>query len=158
MLRFSRRPDRRPQDIRKQRKRLSSSGTVVPLGISGWDPSRLTCLSMTAPPPRPAARRLRLGWPRRVFSQVLLMQLAVAGGVAVLATGLFLAPLGAQLDDQAMRRALAIAASTPAQPQIADDLLASRPSPEGPVQREAERIRRATGADYVVVMDTHGVR
>ncbi|WP_331447574.1 ATP-binding protein [Streptomyces xanthochromogenes] len=113
---------------------------------------------MTAPPPRRAARRLRLGWPRRVFSQVLLMQLAIAAGVAVLATGLFLAPLGAQLDDQAMRRALAIAASTAAQPRIADDLLASRPSPTGPVQRDAERIRQATHAEYVVVMDTHGVR
>ena len=51
------------------------------------------------------------------------MQLAIAAGVAVLATGLFLAPLGAQLDDQAMRRALAIAATTAAQPRLADDLL-----------------------------------
>ncbi len=113
---------------------------------------------MTAPPPRTAARRLRLGWPRRVFSQVLLMQLAVAAGVAVLATGLFLAPLSAQLDDQAMQRAFAIAAATAAQPQITEDLLTSRPSPTGPVQREAERIRSATDAEYVVVMDTHGVR
>ncbi|MGW2794099.1 ATP-binding protein [Streptomyces sp. NPDC001251] len=113
---------------------------------------------MTAPPPRTAVRRLRLGWPRRVFSQVLLMQLAVAAGVAVLATGLFLAPLSAQLDDQAMQRAFAIAAATAAQPRITEDLLTSRPSPEGPVQREAERIRQATGAEYVVVMDTHGVR
>ena len=64
--------------------------------------------------PTPPARRLRLGLPRRVFSQVLLMQLAIAAGVAVLATGLFLAPLSAQLDDQAMRRALAIAQTTAA--------------------------------------------
>ncbi|MFF6809056.1 ATP-binding protein [Streptomyces sp. NPDC012403] len=106
----------------------------------------------------PPARRLRLGLPRRVFSQVLLMQLAIAAGVAVLATGLFLAPLGDQLDDQAMRRALAIAQTTAQQPQMARDLRGTEPSPDGPVQRETERIRKATGAEYVVVLDVRGVR
>ncbi|MDG9717624.1 sensor histidine kinase [Streptomyces sp. DH24] len=106
----------------------------------------------------PPARRLRLGLPRRVFSQVLLMQLAIAAGVAVLATGLFLAPLSDQLDDQAMRRALAIAQTTAQEPQLADDVRSTPASPDGPVQREAERIRKATGAEYVVVMDRRGVR
>ncbi len=106
----------------------------------------------------PPARRVRIGLPRRVFSQVLLMQLAIATGVAVLATGLFLAPLGDQLDDQAMRRALAIAQTTAQEPQLVDDLRSTSASPDGPVQREAERIRRATGAEYVVVMDRRGVR
>ncbi|MFD7817574.1 ATP-binding protein [Streptomyces sp. NPDC059785] len=110
-------------------------------------------MSPTAP-----ARRLRPHLPRRMFSQVLLMQLAIAAGVAVLATGLFLAPLSAQLDDQAMRRALAIAQTTAAQPQIAEDLRSTRPTAGGPVQREAERIRRASGAEYVVVMNMDGVR
>ncbi|GAA2245672.1 histidine kinase [Streptomyces ruber] len=110
---------------------------------------------MSSPPP---ARRLRLGLPRRVFSQVLLMQVAIAAGVVVLATGLFLAPLGDQLDDQAMRRALAIAQTTATRPQLAADLVATRPSADGPVQREAERVRRASGAEYVVVMDRNGVR
>ncbi|MGW3845753.1 ATP-binding protein [Streptomyces fagopyri] len=108
--------------------------------------------------PTPRARRLRLGLPRRVFSQVLLMQVAIAAGVAVLATGLFLAPLSAQFDDQAMRRALAIAQTTAAQPRIAEDLQTSLPSVNGPVQIAAERIRRASSAEYVVVMNTHGVR
>lgn len=85
------------------------------------------------------------------------MQLAVATGVTVLATGLFLAPLSAQLDDQAMRRALAIAETT-ASPQVAAALKGSAPSAQGPVQAEAERIRQSTGAEYVVVMDTRGVR
>ncbi|MEU3897121.1 sensor histidine kinase [Streptomyces sp. NPDC045251] len=106
----------------------------------------------------PPARRLRLGLPRQVFSQVLLMQLAIAAGVAVLATGLFLAPLGDQLDDQAMRRALAIAQTTAQQPQIVRDLRDTAPTASGPVQRESERIREATGAEYVVVMDRRGVR
>ncbi|MFE1795228.1 ATP-binding protein [Streptomyces sp. NPDC059517] len=108
--------------------------------------------------PTPPARRLRLGMPRRMFSQVLLMQVAIAAGVAVLATGLFLAPLSDQLDDQAMRRALAIAQTTAAQPQLADELTSTRPSADGPVQAEAERIRKASGAEYVVVMDMRGVR
>lgn len=112
-------------------------------------------MGMSSTPP---ARRLRLGLPRRVFSQVLLMQLAIAAGVAVLATGLFLAPLGDQLDDQAMRRALAIAQTTAQQPQMARDLRGTAPSPDGPVQREAERIRKATDAEYVVVLDVRGVR
>ncbi|MFK8911405.1 ATP-binding protein [Streptomyces sp. YS-3] len=113
---------------------------------------------MSAVPSTPPPGRRRFGWPQRVFSQVLLMQLAIAAGVTVLATGLFLAPLSHQLDDQAMRRALAIAQSTAAQPQLAADLLASGPAVGGPVQHEAERIRRATGAEYVVVMDRRGVR
>jgi two-component system, CitB family, sensor kinase len=108
--------------------------------------------------PTPPARRLRLGLPRRMFSQVLLMQVVIAAGVAVLATGLFLAPLSNQLDDQAMRRALAIAQTTAAEPQIAEDVVNTPPTVDGPVQREAERIRKATHAEYVVVMDWRGVR
>lgn len=110
-----------------------------------------------SPEPTAQARRRRFGWPQRVFSQVLLMQLAIAAGVTVLATGFFLAPLSAQLDDQAMRRALAIA-QTAASPEVADKLMKSRPTPQGPVQAEAERIRRATDAEYIVIMDTGGVR
>ncbi|MEV4788543.1 sensor histidine kinase [Streptomyces tuirus] len=108
--------------------------------------------------PTPPARRLRLGLPRRVFSQVLLMQVAIAAGVAVLATGLFLAPLSNELDDQAMRRALAIAQTTAQQPELARDVRETPPLPNGPVQRESERIRKATKAEYVVVMDWRGVR
>ncbi|QEV20689.1 ATP-binding protein [Streptomyces alboniger] len=108
--------------------------------------------------PTSRVRRLRLGLPRRVFSQVLVMQLAIAAGVAVLATGLFLAPLSDQLDDQAMRRALAIAQTTAAHPKIAEDLTSSRPTGDGPVQAEAERIRRASGAEYVVIMNKEGIR
>lgn len=108
--------------------------------------------------PTPPARRLRLHLPRRMFAQVLLMQVAIAAGVAVLATGLFLAPLSDQLDDQAMRRALSIAQTTAAQPQIAEDLTDTPATASGPVQREAERIRTATKAEYIVVMDRRGVR
>ncbi|WP_066947805.1 ATP-binding protein [Streptomyces lushanensis] len=101
---------------------------------------------------------MRLRWPRRVAAQVLVVQLVITTGVMVLATGLFLAPLGSELDDAATRRALAIAETTAADPNIARGLLTTAPSPSGPVQAQAERIRRATQALYVVVLDTHGVR
>ncbi|MEV4438191.1 sensor histidine kinase [Streptomyces sp. NPDC049577] len=101
---------------------------------------------------------MRPRWPRRVFAHVLSVQLLITTGVTALAAGLFLAPLGDQLDDQAMRRALAIAQATAAQPGIAHDVLAGRPDPDGPVQAAAERIRLATGASYVVVVDTRGIR
>ncbi|MER7761147.1 sensor histidine kinase [Streptomyces sp. NPDC097619] len=93
-----------------------------------------------------------------MVSQLLLVHLAIATGVTVLAAGLFLTPLAEQLDDQAMRRALAIAQSTAADPGLAADLLAAPADPNGPVQTAAERIRTATGAEYVVVMDTAGIR
>ncbi|GFE21617.1 histidine kinase [Streptomyces nigrescens] len=112
----------------------------------------------SAAPKLPRRTRPRLGWPRRVFSQVLMVQLAIATGVTALATGLFLAPLSTQLDDQAMRRALAIAQTTAAGSRLDDALEASRPTRHGPVQNEAERIRAATGAEYVVIMDKRGVR
>ena len=108
--------------------------------------------------PTPPARRLRLGLPKRVFSQVLLMQVAIAAGVAVLATGLFLAPLSKQLDEEAMRRALAIAETTAQNPQIAEGVLHTPPTSSGPVQKEAERIRRATHAEYIVVLNRKKVR
>ncbi|MEU8772307.1 sensor histidine kinase [Streptomyces sp. NPDC048606] len=100
----------------------------------------------------------RLGLPRRAVSQILLTQLALAAGVLALATGLFLAPLSAQLDDQAMRRALAIAQSTASDPNVAADLLTTPPAADSPVQAAAERVRRATGAEYVVVLDLNGIR
>lgn len=86
------------------------------------------------------------------------MQVVIAAGVAVLATGLFLAPLSKQLDQEAMRRALAIAQTTAQDPQIAEGVLTTRPSTTGPVQREAERIRKATHAEYIVVMDQREIR
>ncbi|MFJ9174129.1 ATP-binding protein [Streptomyces sp. NPDC102360] len=101
---------------------------------------------------------MRIGWPRKVFAQVLLAQLLITTGVLLLLTGLFLQPLRTQLDDQAEHQALAIAETTTADPAIASGLLTSAPEPRGPVQRQAERTREATGALYVVVMDLRGIR
>ncbi|MFC7218593.1 ATP-binding protein [Streptomyces polyrhachis] len=100
----------------------------------------------------------RISRPRRLSSQILAVQLALTTGVTLLTAALFLAPLSAQLDDQAMRRALAIAQTTAAEPGMARQLVTARPVPGNPVQRDAQRIRRATGAEYVVLMDRRGVR
>ncbi|MFC4497809.1 ATP-binding protein [Streptomyces ovatisporus] len=87
------------------------------------------------------------------------MQLAIATGVTALVTAFFLAPLSDELDDRAMDRALAIAQTTAARPALARQLgSATGPSADGPVQHQAERIRKSTGAGYVVVMDTEGIR
>ncbi|HWM35995.1 MAG TPA: sensor histidine kinase [Streptomyces sp.] len=87
------------------------------------------------------------------------MQLAIATGVTALVTAFFLAPLSDELDDRAMDRALAIAQTTAAQPGFARRLTSGDgPSVNGSVQQQAEQIRKATGAGYVVVMDTDGIR
>ena len=119
----------------------------------------------SATPAASAGRRrlrtplIRLRWPQRVFSQVLLMQLAIATGVTALVTAFFLAPLSDELDDRAMDRALAIAQTTAAEPGFARHIKSgSGPSVNGPVQHRAEQIRKATGAGYVVVMDENGIR
>ncbi|GAA3714097.1 sensor histidine kinase [Streptomyces tremellae] len=101
---------------------------------------------------------MRIRWPRRVFAQVLLVQLATTTGVLMLVTGLFLAPLSRQLDQGTMRQALSIARTTAAEPGLARLLATTAPSASGPVQAEADRIRRSTGALYIVVMDRRGVR
>ncbi|MHC8561629.1 sensor histidine kinase [Streptomyces sp. GBA 94-10 4N24] len=115
-----------------------------------------------APQPPPARSRRPRAWalraPRRMASQVLLVQLVIAVGVTALATGLFLAPLSDQLDDQATHRALAVAQAMASDEDLAGDLLRAEPVRGNPVQRSAERVRRATGAEYVVVLDRRGIR
>ncbi|MET7506316.1 sensor histidine kinase [Streptomyces albidoflavus] len=115
-----------------------------------------------APQPPPARPRRPRPWalraPRRMASQVLLVQLVIAVGVTALATALFLAPLSDQLDDQATHRALAVAQAMASDEDLAGDLLRAEPVRGNPVQRSAERVRRATGAEYVVVLDRQGVR
>ncbi|WP_443053938.1 hypothetical protein [Streptomyces sp. IBSBF 2435] len=55
-----------------------------------------------------------------------------------------------------MRRALAVAQTVAAEPQVAQSLLTTRPTPGGPLRAEAERIRLAADASCVVVTDTRG--
>ncbi|MFD0623203.1 hypothetical protein ACFQ2K_10685 [Streptomyces sanglieri] len=88
---------------------------------------------------------MRIHWPRRVFAQVLLTQVVITTGVIMLVTGLFLAPLSHQLDNQAMHQALSIAQTTAAEPGLVRDLRSTGPSPGGPVQARPCVSRRAPG-------------
>ncbi|MGN6253147.1 MAG: sensor histidine kinase [Marmoricola sp.] len=56
------------------------------------------------------------------------------------------------------QRALAIARSVAQRPRLATLVTTTRPRRTGPVEREAEAVRRATGALYVVVTDDAGIR
>lgn len=62
------------------------------------------------------------------------------------------------LEDQFQQRALAIARVVAQDQRLATLVLASRPSPDGPIQVEAEKVRRGTRALYVVVTDDAGIR
>jgi two-component system CitB family sensor kinase len=88
-----------------------------------------------------------------VVALALLLVLVVLGSL-VAST----AVLRDDLEKQYEQRALAIARSLASSPTLAADVVSGRPDPRGPVQREAERVRRATGALYVVVTDDRGIR
>ncbi|WP_354642579.1 sensor histidine kinase [Kitasatospora camelliae] len=94
-------------------------------------------------------------WPRRVFAQLLLSQTVVTVGVTAVTAGLFLAPVSRELDRDAMQRALSIAQVT-AQDEVVAAAAAARDS--AVVQHHAEQVRLATGASFVVVTDTGGIR
>ncbi|MFC6595579.1 sensor histidine kinase [Kitasatospora paranensis] len=94
-------------------------------------------------------------WPRRVFAQLLLSQTVVTIGVTAVTAGLFLAPVSRELDRDAMQRALSIAQATASDDGIAR-AAAARDSRT--VQHNAEQIRRATHAEFVVITDTDGIR
>src|SRR3954451_8043389 len=93
---------------------------------------------------------------RRLSSQIFAFQAAIL--VLTLLLGCLLAVRASQqrLDHDSERRALAIAQSVAAQPEIAravaDDDRA------GIVQAGAEDVRRATGTSFVVVTDRRGIR
>ncbi|GAA2749052.1 sensor histidine kinase [Kitasatospora cinereorecta] len=94
-------------------------------------------------------------WPRRVFAQLLLSQTVVTVGVTAVTAGLFLAPVSRELDRDAMQRALSIAQVT-AQDEVIARAAEARDA--AVVQRNAEQIRLATGASFVVITDVDGIR
>ncbi|GAB7003995.1 sensor histidine kinase [Nocardioides sp. AN3] len=82
-----------------------------------------------------------------LLSVVVLLSLAVSTAV-----------VRRDLEKQYEQRALAIARSVAALPGLATQVTSGRPTTDGPVQVEAQRIRRQTGALYVVVTDARGIR
>jgi two-component system CitB family sensor kinase len=78
--------------------------------------------------------------------------------VVLLGTAAAVVVLRRDLTEQYEQRALAIARSVAHSPGLATAVTTAKPSPDGPVERDAEAVRRATGALYVVVTDDRGVR
>jgi two-component system, CitB family, sensor kinase len=93
---------------------------------------------------------------RSVARQILVLQLLVV--LIVVLSALALAYLDARADQrrQAGEAALAVATTTADSPQILAAL--ATPDPSVQLQPWAERIRRDTGTDFVVVMSPDGVR
>jgi two-component system, CitB family, sensor kinase len=91
-----------------------------------------------------------------VAGQILVLQLLVV--LIVVLSALALAYLDARADQrrQAGEAALAVATTTADSPQILAAL--ATPDPSVQLQPWAERIRRDTGTDFVVVMSSDGVR
>ena len=94
--------------------------------------------------------------PSSVARQILLLQLLVV--LIVVLSALTLAYFDARTDQrrQAGEAALAVATTTADSPQILAAL--ATPNPSARLQPWAERIRRDTGTDFVVVMSPDGVR
>lgn len=96
-------------------------------------------------------------WGRlRLSTQILLLQLAII--VVTLGTGLAvsIAQARRQLDKQSGLQSLAIARTVASTPEIGRAFTA--PHPERTIQPIAERIRRATGASFIVVANRKGIR
>jgi two-component system CitB family sensor kinase len=78
--------------------------------------------------------------------------------VVLLCTAAAVVVLRKDLTEQYEQRALAIARSVAQRPGLATAVTTTSPSADGPVEAEAEAVRRATGALYVVVTDDRGIR
>jgi two-component system CitB family sensor kinase len=94
----------------------------------------------------------------RFTTQALLLHLGVLVLVLVAGLGLVALLLRSELERQFERRALAIAHSVAADPQVSAAVTSQPPSASGIVEQDAERVRLRTGALFVVVTDDHGVR
>ena len=93
---------------------------------------------------------------RRLSGQILVFQLLILVGTLGLGFVLALAGTQSRLDDQYEARALLVARSVAATPEIGRAV--ARGDRTGEVQRRAEAIRRATGTTFVVVTDARGIR
>ncbi|PWI45598.1 sensor histidine kinase [Streptomyces sp. ICBB 8177] len=93
---------------------------------------------------------------RKLSARILAAQLAILGLTGAVGFVLLALAQRAQLDRQYENEALAIAWTTAAEPQIRDAM--EYGGGGDVVQSVAERIRRTSGASYVVVTDLDGIR
>lgn len=93
---------------------------------------------------------------RRLSSQILRMQVLILAGTLVVGVLLALYAARDRLDREYEMRALGIARTIAATPELV--AAAARNDRSGFVQRRAEAIRRATGASNVVLANRRGIR
>jgi two-component system, CitB family, sensor kinase len=93
---------------------------------------------------------------RRLSSQILLLQLLILTGTVLVGFALALQDIRGRVDNEYEQRALVAARAVAASPEIAAAV--AREDRSGVVQRRAERARRATRMDFVVVTDARGIR
>ncbi|MEU4847168.1 ATP-binding protein [Streptomyces gilvosporeus] len=104
----------------------------------------------------PIRFRAGRGGKRRLSTRILANQLVILALTGLIGFVLFAFAQRAELDRSYEQRALAIARTTAAEPQIKQAM--EYGGGGDVVQTVAERIRRASGASYVVVIDLHGIR
>ncbi|MFF4185404.1 ATP-binding protein [Streptomyces sp. NPDC001691] len=92
----------------------------------------------------------------RLSTRILTSQLFILALTGAIGFGLFALAQRAEIDRAYEQRALDIAQTAAAEPQIRQALEFG--GGDGIVQTVAERIRKASGASYVVVIDLHGRR
>ena len=96
----------------------------------------------------------RLG--RRLSSQIFAFQALILAGTLLVGFGLSLHAAQRRLDREYEQRALGVARSVAAVPEVARAV--ARADRSGVVQRRAEAVRRATRTSFVVVTDDRGIR
>lgn len=96
------------------------------------------------------------GGKRRLSTRILVNQLVILALTGLIGFVLFAFAQRAELDRSYEQRALAIAQTTAADPQIQQAM--EHGGGGDVVQRVADRMRRSSGASYVVVIDLAGVR
>ncbi|MFD4950644.1 SpoIIE family protein phosphatase [Streptomyces sp. NPDC058451] len=137
--RSARRPHRR-------RLELASGPTRRARGRSGHGHTRGN---------RPSALRSALGG-RSVAGQVFLLQVAIVLLLVAAAVVALVLQVRHDSDDEARNRSLAVAETFANAPGVREALAA--PDPTAVLQPRAEAARKDAHVDFVVVMNTHGVR
>lgn len=92
-----------------------------------------------------------------VSSQLLLLQVALVAATVIIGALASYALVSSQIDEQYKQRALAIAYAVAATPDIVEAMVDTA-EPSKIIQPIAEAIRRAVGADFIVVANKDGIR
>ncbi len=98
-------------------------------------------------------------WRRgKLSNRILASVVAILVSTTVVGFGLDAASRRAELEHEYQDRAMAIAQTFAATPSIREGLFRHDPADRRLIQELAQKVRRETGASYIVVIDRHGVR